>query len=315
MPAYDVPPVSSAELAKHASPSDCWVAIRGVVYDVTPLVAGHPGGSVLAAACGTDATTAFESRPMGSGTPHSAYARAALARQVVGVLDGEAVKMGRVGADRRGRSRVVGSLPSAHLTPGRAVDLEVGHSIGADANVWVGVSHGVKGWFDVSFGHATLTGESDLALRGRLGKGKVSGSLVVGGGYRFQGVPDGDGPGVYGELVLAARPASWLEVGVVPGVAVLPGTQGGAPVRSEVGATLALRPLPLLSVYAEVREDVTSWGAPNWAGGVRFHTPGHTFTVGAASSAAIAPLERLAAPETGFAVQLALTRQFGPRAR
>lgn len=313
MPLPEIPTVAPVELARHVTLADCWVVIHGVVYDVTPLLADHPGGRVLGDTCGTDATEAFESRSMGSKTPHSAYARAAMGGMVVGVLDGQAVKT-RFTADQRGRSRVVGALPSSHITPSRAVDLEVGHAIGADANVWIGLTHGVKGWFDVSFGHATLTGESDFALRGRIGNKVVSGSLIVGGGFRFQGVPDGDGPGVYAEAVLAARPAGeWVEIGLVPGIAILPASDD--PLHTELGATVSVRPVALLSIYGEVREDLLDLGVPNWGAGVRFHTYAHTFTLGASSAPALAPLERIAAPEGGFSVQLALTRQFGPRVK
>jgi hypothetical protein len=313
MSAFDVPTIPAAALAAHATPADCWVAIQGVVYDVTPLLAEHPGGAVLSAACGTDATAHFETRPMGSGTPHSAAARVVLGRHAVGLLEGEAAKAPRPGAEQRGRARVVGTLPSTHITPGRAVDLEVGHTIGAATNVWVGITHGVKGWFDVSFGHATLTGESDFAIKGRLARGPVSGALAVGGGYRFQGVPDGDGPGVYTELALAAEPTKWLQIGLVPGLAVLPASSD--PIHAEAGVTIAVRPIPLLSIYGEAREDLFALGVPGWAAGVRFHTIAHTFTLGASSSPNLAPLERIAAPEGDFSVQLALTRQFGPRVR
>lgn len=37
---------SLAEVAKHCTPDDCWLAVRGKVYDVTSWVAAHPGGSM-----------------------------------------------------------------------------------------------------------------------------------------------------------------------------------------------------------------------------------------------------------------------------
>jgi hypothetical protein len=269
MPPSLEPPaiIAPAELARHASTADCWIAIDGLVYDVTPWIPAHPGGPTLTGACGGDATTLFATRPMGSGTPHSAAARAVLARLVVGVLgEGEVAPEPGHPLDgprwtARARARVVGTLPSAHITPGRAVDLEVGHAIGEEANVWLGVSHGVKGWFDVSFGHATWTGESDLALRGRLGGDKLAAALSLGGGYRFQGVPDGDGPGVYAEAVLSAKPfGEWVELGLVPGIAVLP--TGADPVHLGAGLALTIRPLNLLSIYGEAREDVFAFGVP-----------------------------------------------------
>ncbi|OGV96974.1 hypothetical protein A2W24_02505 [Microgenomates group bacterium RBG_16_45_19] len=67
------------EVAKHHTPQDCWLVIRGKVYDVSGFgEAGHPGKVAIYQGCGTDATTLFETRPMGSGTPHSANARTKL---------------------------------------------------------------------------------------------------------------------------------------------------------------------------------------------------------------------------------------------
>ena len=36
--------VSWSELKKHSDAQDCWLAIHGVVYDVTDFAAVHPGG-------------------------------------------------------------------------------------------------------------------------------------------------------------------------------------------------------------------------------------------------------------------------------
>ena len=54
---------------------DCWMIINGNVYDVTGFIAFHPGGNTILQGCGKDATEFFETRPMGSGTPHSTGAR------------------------------------------------------------------------------------------------------------------------------------------------------------------------------------------------------------------------------------------------
>ena len=66
--------VSREELALHQSgkseANTIWLAIHGLVYDVTPFVDHHPGGpSVLQAASGTDATAAFDA------VDHSEWAR------------------------------------------------------------------------------------------------------------------------------------------------------------------------------------------------------------------------------------------------
>ena len=57
-----VPPVTNIslqELEKHGSPSDCWIAIDGNVYDVTDYWRSHPGGVLILAGAGTDATVMF----------------------------------------------------------------------------------------------------------------------------------------------------------------------------------------------------------------------------------------------------------------
>lgn len=77
-----------AEVALHSSASDCWLAIEGMVYDVTPFIASkkHPGGSAILQGCGKDATTLFNTRPMGSKTPHSSTARSYLPKFKIGTL-------------------------------------------------------------------------------------------------------------------------------------------------------------------------------------------------------------------------------------
>ena len=80
--------ISLDEISPHDSADDCWFAIHGKVYDVTPFIQGglHPGGDVILEGCGTDATVLFETRPMGSGTPHSERARNLLENYYIGEL-------------------------------------------------------------------------------------------------------------------------------------------------------------------------------------------------------------------------------------
>uniref|UniRef100_A0A452GY28 Cytochrome b5 heme-binding domain-containing protein n=1 Tax=Gopherus agassizii TaxID=38772 RepID=A0A452GY28_9SAUR len=53
--------VTEQELAKHSKKDDCWICIRGLVYNVTPYMEYHPGGDdELMRAAGTDGTDLFD---------------------------------------------------------------------------------------------------------------------------------------------------------------------------------------------------------------------------------------------------------------
>lgn len=53
--------VSHQELAKHNKSSDCWMAVRGKVYNVTRYLDYHPGGAAeLMRGAGKDATSLFD---------------------------------------------------------------------------------------------------------------------------------------------------------------------------------------------------------------------------------------------------------------
>lgn len=46
--------ITRAELARHASQADCWIAYKGVVYDITNWLPRHPGSAAaIAPYCGT----------------------------------------------------------------------------------------------------------------------------------------------------------------------------------------------------------------------------------------------------------------------
>lgn len=76
-----------SDVSKHNSQDDCWLVIDGVVYDVTDFVNQHPGGNDIVEGCGQDATELFETRPTGSGTPHSSSARSLLPTYEIGTLE------------------------------------------------------------------------------------------------------------------------------------------------------------------------------------------------------------------------------------
>lgn len=54
-------PVSKEELAKHCTADDCWIAVRGRVYNITRYLEYHPGGMPeLMRGAGKDATKLFD---------------------------------------------------------------------------------------------------------------------------------------------------------------------------------------------------------------------------------------------------------------
>ena len=50
---------TAQEVAAHSTPDDCWLIIDGKVFDVTPFVDQHPGGSAITASAGQDVTKGF----------------------------------------------------------------------------------------------------------------------------------------------------------------------------------------------------------------------------------------------------------------
>lgn len=86
-------PVKLEEVAARNTADDCWTIVDGVVYDITTYLPRHPGGSVIAQACGTDGSSLFNNRTtndgetVGTGSPHSGGAANQLASFRVGILD------------------------------------------------------------------------------------------------------------------------------------------------------------------------------------------------------------------------------------
>ena len=76
-----------ADIAKHASKTDCWFAIHDKVYNVTQFIASgmHAGGDTIVEGCGKDATKLFEKRP-GDNEPHSDQAKSYLPNFEIGSL-------------------------------------------------------------------------------------------------------------------------------------------------------------------------------------------------------------------------------------
>lgn len=54
--------VTMADVAKHNSANDCWLAISGKAYNVTSYAGSHPGGrGVITNSCGTEVSGIFAS--------------------------------------------------------------------------------------------------------------------------------------------------------------------------------------------------------------------------------------------------------------
>ena len=74
-----------AELARHSTPEDCWMAIGGKVHDVTAYLPEHPSApSVILPWCGKDADQAYRTKTRGR--PHSVEADRLLRRYFIGEL-------------------------------------------------------------------------------------------------------------------------------------------------------------------------------------------------------------------------------------
>lgn len=78
--------ITIEEIAKHNTAEDCWLLIDNKVYDVTSYVNSHPGGKTILEGCGMDATILFNTKPMGSGTPHSESANTNLQNFLIGEI-------------------------------------------------------------------------------------------------------------------------------------------------------------------------------------------------------------------------------------
>jgi cytochrome b involved in lipid metabolism len=77
--------ISLTELAIHKAPDNCWVAIRGNVYDLSAYLPEHPSQpDILLPWCGKEATEAYNTKT--KGRPHSPYADELLVKYRIGIL-------------------------------------------------------------------------------------------------------------------------------------------------------------------------------------------------------------------------------------
>lgn len=73
------------EVARHGTPSDCWMAINGVVYDLTAYLPQHPSNpDLIVPWCGKEATSAYRTKT--KGRPHSPRADQLLPEYRIGSL-------------------------------------------------------------------------------------------------------------------------------------------------------------------------------------------------------------------------------------
>lgn len=77
--------LTTDEILKHNSVSNCWLIVSGKVYDVTKYLTVHPGGvSVISRYCGKDGTQGFATKDTGSS--HSSYAGSLLNNYLIGTV-------------------------------------------------------------------------------------------------------------------------------------------------------------------------------------------------------------------------------------
>ncbi len=77
--------ISAAELAQHAQAANCWMAIRGSVYDLTAYLPDHPSHpEIIEPWCGKEATQAYDTKT--KGRPHSQAADKLLATYRIGTF-------------------------------------------------------------------------------------------------------------------------------------------------------------------------------------------------------------------------------------
>ncbi len=64
--------ITSADVSLHSTTGDCWTIIDGAVYDMTPFLNQHPGGSAaIAGICGVDGTAGFLAQHSNASAPNA----------------------------------------------------------------------------------------------------------------------------------------------------------------------------------------------------------------------------------------------------
>lgn len=122
--------LSSQEIARHSTVSDCWLLISNKVYNLTGYLTAHPGGvQTISPYCGKEASQAFATKD--TGNAHSANANNLLANYYVGDLG---QKIGILPVTEASLPAENIATPSASLSP-TAIPLSPvsGNTIALDA--------------------------------------------------------------------------------------------------------------------------------------------------------------------------------------
>jgi len=83
--------LTTAVVAAHNTPSDCWVIINNKVYGLSNYLNAHPGNAnTITPYCGKDGTTAFDTKDKSKPKSHSQYANSLLANYYIGDLNATA---------------------------------------------------------------------------------------------------------------------------------------------------------------------------------------------------------------------------------
>jgi len=102
--------ITLAQLAEHSTPESMWIAVGGVVYDVTKYAEKHPGGrAVLEEVAGKDATKEFDD------VGHTAKARVVLKSLRKGELAGAEVKGPKLDEDSFWNGHIAVHVPIAGM--------------------------------------------------------------------------------------------------------------------------------------------------------------------------------------------------------
>ncbi len=73
-----------SQIKNHNSQKDCWIGYAGHAYNITSYFGQHPGGDAgLLKYCGSDATSAFDSKDKSPAIPHSGAAKSLLRQFLV----------------------------------------------------------------------------------------------------------------------------------------------------------------------------------------------------------------------------------------